>query len=114
MHYSYEIVRRPVELGGGWGLRLLQDGILVGGRVFPIEQDKVDPCLGVAWWHALGEEQHSYWLKIADSSDPADAYHTFLLAQAYAAAEREAHDWLKSSGAELLQDRPAGPPGTLA
>ena len=99
MLYSYEILRRPVELGGGWGLRLLHNGVSVGGQVFPIEQDTVDPRLGAAWWHALSEEQQSYWLKIANSSDPFDAYHAFLLARAYAAAESEAHDWLESCGA---------------
>src|SRR5476651_2453454 len=30
MQFSYEITPRPVELGGGWRLRLLEDG--VGGR----------------------------------------------------------------------------------
>lgn len=33
--YSYEINPRPVELGGGWRLRLLEDGVEVGGGVFP-------------------------------------------------------------------------------
>lgn len=35
MKFSYEINPRPVELGGGWRLRLLEDGIEVGGGVFP-------------------------------------------------------------------------------
>jgi hypothetical protein len=35
MDYSYEINPRPVELGGGWRLRLLEDGVEVGGGVFP-------------------------------------------------------------------------------
>jgi hypothetical protein len=35
MKYSYEITPRPVELGGGWRLRLLEDGQEVGGGVFP-------------------------------------------------------------------------------
>ena len=35
MTYSYEINPRPVELGGGWRLRLLEDGVEVGGGVFP-------------------------------------------------------------------------------
>jgi hypothetical protein len=37
MNYSYEITPRPVELGGGWRLRLLEDGEEVGGGVFPME-----------------------------------------------------------------------------
>jgi len=36
MQYSYEITPRPVELGG-WQLRLLEDGVEVGGGVFPLE-----------------------------------------------------------------------------
>lgn len=35
MTYSYEITPRPVELGGGWRLRLLEGGQEVGGGVFP-------------------------------------------------------------------------------
>ena len=35
MPFSYEITPRPVELGGGWRLRLLEDGVEVGGGVFP-------------------------------------------------------------------------------
>jgi hypothetical protein len=33
--YTYEILPRLVELGGGWRLRLLEDGVEVGGGVFP-------------------------------------------------------------------------------
>lgn len=80
MQYSYEIVTRPVELGGGWDLLLLQDGAAIGGRVFPIEQVKVDSHKGVAWWYALTDEQRSYWLKIANSDNPADAFNAYLLA----------------------------------
>jgi hypothetical protein len=35
MQFSYKINPRPVELGGGWRLRLLEDGQEVGGGVFP-------------------------------------------------------------------------------
>ena len=35
MPFSYEITPRPVELGGGWRLRLLEDGVEMGGGVFP-------------------------------------------------------------------------------
>lgn len=35
MKYSYEILPRPDHLGGGWRLRLLEDGQEVGGGVFP-------------------------------------------------------------------------------
>jgi hypothetical protein len=35
MKFSYEILPRPDHLGGGWRLRLLEDGHETGGRVFP-------------------------------------------------------------------------------
>jgi hypothetical protein len=38
MTYSYEINPRPVELGGGWRLRLLEGDTEVGGGVFPPEK----------------------------------------------------------------------------
>lgn len=38
MKHSYEILPRPVELGGGWRLRLLEDGQEVGGGVFPLAE----------------------------------------------------------------------------
>ena len=33
---GYEITPRPAELGGGWRLRLFEDGEEVGGGVFPL------------------------------------------------------------------------------
>ena len=42
MQFSYEILPRPVELGGGWRLRLLEDDVEVGGGVFPPEGDDAD------------------------------------------------------------------------
>ena len=42
MPFSYEITPRPVELGGGWRLRLLEDGVEVGGGVFPPEAEDED------------------------------------------------------------------------
>lgn len=35
MTYSYKITPRPVELGGGWRLRLLEGSEEIGGGVFP-------------------------------------------------------------------------------
>lgn len=96
MQYSYEITPRPAELGGGWRLRLLQNGEEMGGGVFPTEQEKADPQKGMTWWNAMTETERGHWLKVADSTRPADAYHAFLLAEAYADAEGEAYAWLDS------------------
>jgi len=38
MKYSYDITPRSAELGGGWRLRLLEDGVEVGGGVFPPDE----------------------------------------------------------------------------
>ncbi len=34
--HRYEITPRPVHLGGGWRLRLLERGEEVGGGIFPL------------------------------------------------------------------------------
>lgn len=36
IEYGYEIEARSAELGGGWRLRLLEDGEEMGGGVFPL------------------------------------------------------------------------------
>jgi hypothetical protein len=96
MEYSYTITPRPIDLGGGWRLRLLQGDEDVGGGVFPMEEP--DPHQGMTWWNALPEVDRAHWLKAADSARPADAYHAFLLAEAYTDAENEAYAWLDSRG----------------
>jgi len=40
--YTYEILPRLAELGGGWRLRLLERGQEVGGGVFPPETERVN------------------------------------------------------------------------
>lgn len=94
MSYSYEIKSRPVELGGGWKLTLLQDGQEAGGGVFPIPED--DPQAGMDWWNGCSEQERAHWLMMAASARPADAYHAFMLAEAYADAESTAYEWLDS------------------
>ncbi|MDI3260846.1 MAG: hypothetical protein QJR02_14260 [Sinobacteraceae bacterium] len=49
MKYRIEIDPRPEELGGGWRLRLIEDGEEVGGGVYP--PDEYDDALadGQAW-----------------------------------------------------------------
>lgn len=94
MSYSYEIKSRPAELGGGWKLDLLQDGQEVGGGVFPVLEN--DPQAGMDWWNACSEQERAHWLMMAASARPADAYHAFMLAEAYADAESTAYEWLDS------------------
>jgi hypothetical protein len=94
MKDSYEITPRPVELGGGWQLRLLEDGEEVGGGVFPVKQ--ADSHQGMTWWNAMTEDERSYWLEMTGSARPADAYDAFLLADAHSEAQSEACVWLAS------------------
>lgn len=94
MKYSYEITPRPAELGDGWTLTLLQDSEEVGGGVFPIAQE--GPHTGMEWWNGLAEAQRAHWLMMAASARPADAYHAYQLAEAYADAEATAYEWLDS------------------
>lgn len=46
--YSYEINPRPESLGGGWKLRLLDDGEEVGGGVFEPGDNGYCDALGTA------------------------------------------------------------------
>lgn len=42
MNYTYEIKPRPVELGSGWRLRLLENDKEVGGGIFPPPSEITD------------------------------------------------------------------------
>jgi hypothetical protein len=48
--YDHMIVPREADLGGGWRLYLLKDGVEAGGGVFPVEQDEAAaPSGGTSW-----------------------------------------------------------------
>ena len=36
MRYEYEIEPRPLDIGGGWRLRLLDNGLVVGHGDYPL------------------------------------------------------------------------------
>jgi hypothetical protein len=57
VNYSYEIIPRPVEVGGGWRLRLLEGSEEVGGGVFPPVEEIEDAkeALQAAFDDAEGE-----------------------------------------------------------
>lgn len=44
MKHSYEINPRPIELCGGWRLRLIEDGEEVGGGIFPVPRKMLTPA----------------------------------------------------------------------
>ena len=64
--HSYQIDPRPLELGGGWRLRLIEDGEEVGGGVFPLseyateDEDNAEEAAKLAYEDALAEA--SAWL----------------------------------------------------
>lgn len=62
MSYSYEIISRPVELGGGWRLRLLEDEKEVGGGVFPPSEGIEDAQLAVQTAFDDAEIEAYAWL----------------------------------------------------
>lgn len=67
MDYSYEINPRSVDVGGGWRLRLLENGEEVGGGVFPPVDgiEDADEALQAAY-----DEAHAEALDWMDSRSP--------------------------------------------
>lgn len=57
--HCYQIDKRPAELGGGWRLRLMEDGEEVGGGVFPLNPDEpdIEKAKSDAYDEALDEGQ---------------------------------------------------------
>lgn len=94
--HSYEISPRPVELGGGWRLRLLENGEEVGGGVFPVPA--VDAEAVMTWWSAWPEQGRAHWQEIANSNIPADVHYAYMQAEAHSDAETVAYEWLDSRG----------------
>lgn len=91
MRRTYEIQPRPENLGGGWNLKLFEDGQEAGDGVFPLPKD--DPQAGMAWWNAMTEDRRAHWLMMAASAMPAAARQAFLLAEAYNDAFDEGEAW---------------------
>lgn len=62
--YRYEITPRPANLGGGWRLRLLENGEEIGGGVFPLAEyataENAEEASSYAYEDALAEA--SAWL----------------------------------------------------
>lgn len=94
--YRYEIEPRPVELGGGYRLRLIEGGDEVGGGVFPADPD-ADPQAGMQWWNGLDEVERREWMRRAgDTGRAVDAYAQYLSSTAHDEAMAEGESWLAS------------------
>lgn len=63
MTHTYEISPRPANLGGGYRLRLLEDGQEMGGGVFPIsayqDEENADNAA-----HADAQGQGEDWVSL--------------------------------------------------
>jgi len=52
---TYEIQPRPREIGGGWSLKLIENGEEMGGGVFPPVQNTEGTDFDEAYQEALDE-----------------------------------------------------------
>jgi hypothetical protein len=91
--YDYEIIPRAPELGGGWRLRLLEDGQEVGGGVFPVV---FDDSRIFGWWQGLDQAARTQWIQRAAQPTSADAYLAYLTDEAWHDATQAAGEWLDS------------------
>ncbi len=64
MDRGYELEPRPAGLGGGWRLRLFEDGEEAGGGVFPM----------TAYMEQAENAEEAYWLAYEDALDNALAW----------------------------------------
>ena len=63
MQFTYEIIPRAVELGGGWRLRLLENSVEVGGGVFPPRNEFEDAEKALQAAHEDAEWEAYVWLE---------------------------------------------------
>ena len=71
MQFSYEINPRPVELGGGWRLRLLEDNVEVGGGVFPPSEFAENEADALQLAHFDAEDEAYVWLNSRETTPSA-------------------------------------------
>lgn len=67
MRYEYEINPRATELGGGWQLRLLEDGEEVGGGTFALPEyidlkDETEVACAAGWVYEDALAEATAWL----------------------------------------------------
>lgn len=55
---TYQIEPRPTEIGGGWSLKIYEDGQEMGGGVFPRVETPDQPHYDQAYQDALEEGEN--------------------------------------------------------
>ena len=91
----YQISARAIVSGGGWKLTLFENGREVGGGVFPVPEEL--PEARMDWWNSIEGKDRGYWMLRADSANPADVYHAYLLGKAYTEAMKQGESWSKGA-----------------
>lgn len=65
--YSYEVEPRAPHLGGGWRLRLFQNGVEVTSAVYPIDRDVSDRQTALDAARADALRDGEAWIRSGDS-----------------------------------------------
>lgn len=86
-------------------MRLLQDGVVVGGGVYTVA---VDDGSFVPWWTGLSEAERTQWLMRSATRSPAQAYLIHLLDEAWHDAVQAAGEWLDSRPQDTGTREPTG------
>jgi hypothetical protein len=103
--YDYEIVPLSAESGFvGWRLRLLRNGVAVGGSVFPVI---VEDGAFLPWWRSHTEDERTQWLMRTATGSGAEAYLIHLLDEAWRDATQTAGEWLDSRPERGAEDDPS-------
>ena len=59
----FEISPRPANLGGGWILQLFENGVEVGGGVYPPIENILDQKLATDEAHIDANEEGATWME---------------------------------------------------
>lgn len=96
---TYTIESQPAELGGGWKVTFLADGVAAGGEVFPADPN-ADPEGGANWWNDLTGGERTHWMQQAGNTGRVvDAYGAWLSDEAKQDAEWEGNGWVSDGDA---------------
>lgn len=90
--YEYRLRQASDELGCGWRLCFLCDGVEIGSMLF--RSSGGGAVEGLAWWDQLTERERGRWMAAARSIGVHAAWAAYQLAEAYAGALTTGAIWL--------------------